>query len=339
VKPILQISEQVQDVKNLKLDSISRVYTHISEINTLSKSMVQMGTGLKAFNKYLPTDLVRKLISRGIEAKLGGEEKVVTAFFSDLVSFTKISEQYGNALIPFLGDCLGDMSREIDNQNGTIDKYIGDAIMAFWGAPIPNDKHATDACRAALHCQRILAATRNNTKDLNRPEFKARIGINTGTVIVGNMGYEDRMDYTILGDPVKVASRLEAINKQYGTEILIGEDTFLEAKDDIIVRNIDIVAPYGKSRGLDVYELLAMKDEVSIGDDFSWILIFETGLNLYKENQWEQALSRFEKVQQVRHQEDGPSKHYINKCKEYMVCPPKAKDELDNGITVMTSKK
>ena len=336
VTPITTITDQIRDVQHLKVDDIKGIQSRIKEIKTLSSAMVQMGIGLTSFNKYMPTNLVRTLLNRGIEAKVGGEEKAVSIFFSDLVSFTKMSEQYGNALVPHLGECLGEMSREINRQNGTIDKYIGDAIMAFWGAPEPSENHALDACRAALHAQERLKQLRIRWKEEDKPQFQARIGINTGTVIVGNVGYDERMDYTILGDSVNVANRLETLNKFYGTNILIGEETYMSAKSGIIARTIDNVALYGKKKGIAIYELLAMKNEMSVMDNFDWVRPFEQGINFYKKREWRSAIACFKKTIQLRDGKDRPSAIYIIRCNKFIAHPPP--QNTWNRVRVMTRK-
>src|SRR3989442_10125853 len=145
------------------------------------------------------------------------------------------------------------MSREVSAHGGTIDKFIGDAVMAFWGAPAANADHAVDACRAALACQEALRQSKL-ADDGGRP-LKVRIGINSGAVLVGNIGSEFRLNYTVIGDAVNVASRLEGVNKQYGTQIIIGEETRRLAGDRIRVRELDRLAVYGRAAGLQIYEL------------------------------------------------------------------------------------
>jgi adenylate cyclase len=278
---------------------------------------------------------MRTLISRGIEAKLGGEEREVTIFFSDLVDFTRISEELGNELIPHMSVYLQSMSEEIIHQKGTIDKYIGDSIMAFWGAPNQNDFHPLDACRAALNCQKELKALRFRWKRECKPLFFTRIGINTGKVLVGNMGSENKMNYTIIGDSVNVASRLEALNKKYGTEILIGEDTYKEVKDDVVVRKLDRVKVYGKEGALDIYELLEMRDEITSFDKFDWIEVYEEGLALYQDAKFEEAIVKFKTVLEMKKDNDKPSLIFITKSIDYL------KDENSigfDGITTMKDK-
>jgi adenylate cyclase len=335
-KPIIKLTNQTKHVQNMELKRIKKVSSVIQEIDSLSNAMVQMSNGLMSFNKYLPTELVRTLIKQGIEAELGGVEKTVTIFFSDLVSFTKASEKYGNKLIPHLGECLSNISKTIGTERGIIDKFIGDAVMAFWGAPLPNKNHAIDACRAALHSQELLRKLRMIWESDEKHPFKMRIGLNTGAVIVGNIGSEERMDYTVLGDPVNLASRLEALNKIYGTSILIGEETYINARYAIIARKIDTVAVYGKEEGIIIYELLAMKDELSVSDKFDWIHVYEEALELYKSRQWEKALSLFEKTIVLRGGTDQPSSLFIKNCNKCIENPPEASQW--NEITVMDCK-
>jgi adenylate cyclase len=140
----------------------------------------------------------------------------------------------GKEMIPHLAEFYDLMSKCISQNRGTIDKYIGDCVMAFWGAPVASESHPSEACRTALQCQTTLAEYRSRSEQETKLPFYARIGINTGTVLVGNIGSEEKMDYTVIGDPVNVASRLEALNKVYGTEIIIGQVTYELAKDDIL---------------------------------------------------------------------------------------------------------
>lgn len=333
VNPILQITQQTQFIKNFELERFQKTPSRIQEIDVLSGSMAQLVSGLASFKKYLSTDLVRTLLDQGIEAQLGGEEKSIIMFFSDIASFTKVSEQLGRDLIPHLAEYLGELSEVITQQQGTIDKYIGDAIMAFWNAPVPNKHHAVDACRAALHCQQRLAKLQINWSRDGLPLMYTRIGINTGTVLVGNIGSTQKLNYTVIGDPVNVASRLEALNKAYGTQILIGPQTYHLVKNEVIARKLDTVAVYGKQEGLDIYELLAMQDELCLSDNFDWIAIYEQGLRLYQKGKWAEALNYFMETLQLR-REDKPSSILIEKCEAYIRNPP----THWNAITVMDSK-
>ncbi|MGK7890523.1 MAG: adenylate/guanylate cyclase domain-containing protein [Leptolyngbyaceae cyanobacterium] len=336
-EPLLRITEQAKRIQTFRLTKLQGINSAISEIDQLSNAMEQMRVGLSSFQRYLPTELVQTLIGKGIVACLGGEERVLTIFFIDIVAFTKTFEQMGPAMIPYVGEFYELMSHKIVTQGGTIDKYIGDCIMAFWGAPLSNPNHAVDACRAALECQHLLETIRPRWQSENKPPFYARIGINTGSVLVGNIGCEKKMDYTVIGDPVNASSRIEGLNKIYGTEIIIGPQTYELAKDHVIVRKLDTVAVYGKEEGLEVYELLAMADRDSDrrAGEFAWVQTFEAGVAAYQNRHWETAIHLFKTVINLRPGGDRPSQIYLERCTEYMQFPPQ---EDWAGITILDQK-
>lgn len=335
VKPIHFITQQTTEIKKFNIEEIEAIHTNISEINQLSSSMLHMSKGLKSFKKYLPTEIVQDLIKQGIEVELGGQEKLLSIFFSDIQQFTKTFQKMGNELIPSLSEYFGEMSQIILENNGTIDKFIGDSIMAFWGAPIPNENHAVYACKTAIQCQKILKSLRVGWKRDNIPLFHSRIGINTGTVFVGNIGYEKRFDYTVMGDPVNIASRLESLNKYYGTSTLVGHSTYEEAKHQIIARKVDTVKLYGAYKGLDVYELIDLKDEISIKDKFEWIEAYEEALEYYKIRAWEKAFKIFITIKKLKGADDNPALIFAKRCKFYKQNPPA---ENWDGTTVMDKK-
>src|SRR5207248_9540053 len=241
---------------------------------------------------------------------------VLTVLFTDIVGFTGLSERLGDAIVPVLSDYLELASAAISTRNGTIDKFIGDAVMAFWGAPTPNDRHAVDACAAALEFRRRLS---RHSTDSAVP-LRMRIGINTGPMLVGNIGSSERLSYTVIGDAVNVASRLEAVNKRYGTEILIGEDTRAAAGDVILVRRLDWVAVYGRTQGLAVYELLGMADDGALQTP-KWVTAYEAGLDAYARRDWSGAAELFEGA--IAHRgDDLPSRIFVERCRKYLASPP-----------------
>src|SRR5262249_9510423 len=154
--PLAVVTRNTQLLGDFRFDKIKPISSRLSEIGTLSQSIGQMSASLASFRKYVPTEVVRMLFAQGIEAELGGSPRELSILLMDLAHFTQISEALGEGLIPFLGEFLSEMSDEIRAHGGTIDKYIGDAIMAFWGAPLRNERHAIDGCRAALKCQARL---------------------------------------------------------------------------------------------------------------------------------------------------------------------------------------
>ncbi|MFH0834359.1 MAG: adenylate/guanylate cyclase domain-containing protein [Patescibacteria group bacterium] len=202
----------------------------------------------QAFSRYLAPELVRKIENDPAALGLRGAKRELTIFFSDFENFTKISEKMSpGELVRLLDDRLGAITKVILAAGGTLDKFIGDAVMAFWNAPLKNSAHALSACRAALAAQKILAG--------KNPRL--RIGIHTGPAIVGNIGLSMRFNYTAVGDSVNLASRLEGVNKVYGTQILISGETFKKIKNDFLARKIDCVAVKGRREFTEIYELLA----------------------------------------------------------------------------------
>lgn len=333
VKPLSAISKNTAEISQFKLHDLKQQPALISEIDHLSQAVHQMGMGLNAFRKYLPLALVKKLIHSGIEAKLGGESREVTLLFSDLVGFTKLTEEQGERLIPHLSEYFHALATIIMQQHGTIDKYIGDAVMAFWGAPIKNKNHALDACRSALYIQKELKKLRLSWKKQHKPLFHTRIGVNTGKAIVGNIGSEDKMDYTALGNTVNLAARLEALNKHFGTEVLIGEETYHDVKHDVLVRRLGKIAVYGKEEACEVYELLALIDEIEHLNYYDWVQHFEDALILFEQQEFVKALRKFKRIEKLKGTKDTASNVYIKRCQEAL----ESKEEIE-VVTKMQEK-
>jgi adenylate cyclase len=331
--PLARVVQNLRELEDFRLDRVMPVPSRFSEIRQVSTATTRMRVSLASFQKYIPTELVRTLFAQGIEAELGGERRDLTIMFMDIAGFTRISEQFGDQLIEFLGDYLSEMSTLIQDGRGTIDKYIGDAIMAFWGAPVANPNHAVDACRAMLACQARLAAMGPANLAAGYPALRARIGINSGRVLVGNFGSRDRLNYTVIGDPVNVASRLEALSKVYGTEIIIGQSTYEQVHEHIVVRPLDRVAVYGRQSGLATYELLAMKAECDPAA-FGWISAYEAASAALRARRWDDAISGFEHVIALRGV-DSVSQLQIKRALQFKVSPPPS--DWD-GLIMMDSK-
>lgn len=319
--PLLRISGQLKHIEAFRLDRITRLASPLRELDDLSAALIQMSRGLSSFGKYMPTELVRTLVSRGVEARPGGRQETLTVMFTDLAGFTSISERLGDGVVPVLAEYLEAASSAILDRRGTIDKFIGDAVMAFWGAPVPNENHAADACAAALQCQRLLARQRVDAAAAGRTPLRMRIGINTGRMLVGNIGSSERLSYTVIGDPVNVASRLEPLGKRYGVDIIIGEDTRDAAGAAIIVRRLDRVAVYGRMQGLAIYELLAMAEDGALGSP-PWVRAYEAGLEAYEGRRWGEAIAFFQDAVTRRGGADGPSELLIARCRTYAIDEP-----------------
>jgi class 3 adenylate cyclase len=275
----------------------------------------------KNFKRYVPADLVIQLINKNINAVLGGEQQKLTVFFSDISKFTSLVEKMdAEKLVQDLCVYFESISKTILENKGTIDKYIGDSVMAFWGAPIPMENHAQKACYTALIVQNNLHTLFHQWNDMGKIPFFTRIGIHTGNVIVGNLGYKERLNYTIVGDTVNVSSRLEGINKIYGTEIVVSESTYNECKDNFEFRLLDRVSLLGRSVGMNVYELVSSKNDID--KKLKKIYEFyEAGLQFYFDQNWLKALSYFKTV--VKYLPiDKPSRLMFNRCLRYKNNPP-----------------
>ena len=323
VRPLQRIIVQTRRIEHFDLTSVERIPSPILEIDAMSESVMQMANGLRSFRRYLPADLVRTLMDQGVVAELGGERRTLSVLFMDLEGFTSMTERLGHRMVPLLGEYLGAMSEQLMAQRGTIDKFIGDAIMAFWGAPLRNEEHATDACRAALNCQQRFVQLQTAWVARGLPRLNMRIGLNTGRMVVGNIGSEDRLNYTVIGDSVNLASRLEGLNNSYGTMILISQNTYELAKYDIVARKLNTVAVRGKEEAVAVYELLAMREEAGdAAPGFEWVTVFDKAMAAYHAGRWHEAAQHFNAVIQLRG-EDAPSSLFIDRCMEKVAAEPK----------------
>jgi adenylate cyclase len=316
-RPLITVVDELRHVERFELDRVRRHPSRLAEIENLSSAIADMAGGLAAFRKYIPADLVKMLVREGIEPRPGGSTRNLTVLFADIAGFTGLSERLGDRVIPLLSGYLDTMSREVSAHGGTIDKFIGDAVMAFWGAPAANAQHAFDACRAALACQAALRAP-GHTDDRGQP-LRVRIGINSGDMLVGNIGSEFRLNYTVIGDAVNVASRLEGANKEYGTDIIIGEETRRLAGDRIHVRELDRLMVYGRTGGLAIYELLAIAEPGR--EPPEWVAPYESGLAAYRTRDFAGATAFFQKVLAVR-PTDQPARMLLGRCDQFLKSPP-----------------
>jgi len=292
------------------------------------------------FGKYLAPSVVEQITRDPSRLKLGGDELTLTAFFSDIQGFTSISEQLASPqrLVELLNEYLSVMAEIIEQYEGTVDKYEGDAVIAFWGAPMYFPDHALKACLAALDQQKKFAELRELWKTSGKwpaivGNARVRMGINTGMMVVGNMGSKGRMNYTIMGDAVNLASRLEGVNKQYGSLVMISEDTYAHVKDHVEARELDTIRVVGKAKPVKIYELIAQKGDLDekMGKTRA---AFEEGLELYRLRKWEHAITSFEKALHFA-PDDGPSKKYIERCRTFIAEPP---PDTWDGVFVMKTK-
>jgi adenylate cyclase len=331
--PLTRVVGEIRHIETFALDQVRRHPSRLKEIASLSGAIAEMAAGLSAFRKFIPADLVRSLLRQGVEAKPGGSIQELTVMFIDIAGFTGLSERMGDRVVPLLSDYLNLVSEIIVAHGGTIDKFIGDAVMAFWGAPTAQQDHALLCCRAALSCK---GAIENSAlADDHGQPLQIRIGINSGRMLVGNIGSDLRLNYTVIGDAVNVASRLEGANKNYGTRILIGEQTERLVRGGVITREIDGIAVYGREEGLSVYELIGLTGEVDAErHGASWIARYEEGLANYRKRKFSAAIVEFEAVLRER-PHDRAAELMLERCKELLRLKP---DDAWQPVVALRSK-
>ena len=334
---------------------------------------------LKAtFQNYLSPELIEDMHKSKTMPELGGEARIITAYFTDIEGFSTFSEKLtAHQLVELLNEYLSAMTDILVNEKGTLDKYEGDAILAFFGAPVDLPDHALRACRVSLAMQNKLADLREkwrnekqapgepnrNTKNMPVEEWipgdkwpeivhhmRMRIGINSGEIVVGNMGSSMRMNYTMMGDPVNLAARLEAAGKHYGVYTLVSAYTMdLELnengekkriRDMVEARMIDNITVVGKSEPVKVYELCAMKGDLT-DQEKELFRLFDEGMQHYHKMEWDEAMTKFNesmKIERISGGKTTPSKVYIQRCTTFKENPPVAPGEKWDGVFRLTKK-
>ncbi|MCP4295616.1 MAG: adenylate/guanylate cyclase domain-containing protein [Proteobacteria bacterium] len=287
-----------------------------------------------AFQQYLSPEVINRLVNNPDLLKLGGEKKELTAFFSDIQGFSTVSEALTpEELVELLNEYLTAMTDIIMKYGGTVDKFEGDAVIAFFGAPISYPDHALRACQASLEMQEKMVEMRKNWREQGRHELYIRIGLNTGDMVVGNMGSAYRMDYTMMGDSVNLAARLESVNKQYKTFSMISEFTYQKVREEVEVRELDMIRVVGKNEPVRIYELLGEKGKVS-SENLKAFQYFDKALGLYRKQNWPESRKYFAHCNRLLIN-DGASQIFFERCKQFQSSPP----NLDwDGVFQMTNK-
>jgi adenylate cyclase len=288
-----------------------------------------------AFRHYVSPLVIDEILKDPQRLKLGGEEKVITVLFSDLAGFSGYSERYSpQEMISILSDYFAQMTEQVFSCQGTLKEYVGDELMAIFGAPLDQPDHAERACAAALAMRDRLQALRLEWTEKGRPTLSARTGINSGLMLVGNIGSRYRFSYGALGDMVNLGSRLEGLNKMYGTEILLGENTARMVERSYLLRELDMVRVVGRKQPVRVYELAGKSGDSLPEERKRSLKNFAAGLDAYRQQNWEDALSHFEQSLSLS-PGDGPSRIMAERCRIYREAPPPA--DWD-GVFVHTSK-
>ncbi len=285
-------------------------------------------------SRYMDPSLADRLLASGEEI-LGGQSSVATVLFSDIRRFTTVTEELGpQGTVQLLNEYFTLMVDCIQKEGGMLDKFIGDAIMAVFGTPLPHDDDEDRAVRAGIAMLRALAAFNDQRKAHGKKQIEMGIGVNTDEIVSGNIGSPKRMDYTVIGDGVNLASRLESACKQYGTWMLISDNTYSKLRGIYQIREIDLVIVKGKTRPVSIYEVLDFHSEASFPSRMEVLNHFKAGLERYRASKWAAAIRSFQQALAL-HAEDQISKLYVERCKHYQKNPP-PKDW--GGVWTMTSK-
>jgi adenylate cyclase len=278
-----------------------------------------------AFGQYLSPEVIRRLL---LNPKLVDPRKTeITVLFSDIRGFTTISEKLdAQELALFLNSYLSDMTKIVFDTHGTLDKYIGDAVMAFWGAPYEDLRHAIDSCNAALAMMARVRELQKKWEAEGKPRLDIGIGLNSGVASVGNMGSALRYGYTALGDTVNLSSRLEGLNKEYGTHIVVNESTHAAAQNaGFHFRELDLIRVKGKLQPVTIHELCGrisdLQQDATLTDVEQRLRMFAEARELYRQRNWSEAQQSFEAILK-RWPDDGPSRMYWKRCQEYLFDEP-----------------
>ncbi|MES2584058.1 MAG: adenylate/guanylate cyclase domain-containing protein [Pseudomonadota bacterium] len=297
-KPIEQLADDVSSIREFNFAKTQQVVSRVREIAGLARAVRMLAQALESFTSYVPRGLVQQLMESGQGTRLGVESRYLTLFFTDLEGFSTLSEsEPSQQLLERVSDYFSSVTNAIEREQGTVDKYIGDAVMAFWGAPKRVEGHAYLACVAAVRSQRRMAIRNRDWAAQNMAPLKVRIGIHCDAVLVGNVGSAERVSYTVMGDGVNVAARLEGINKEMGTWVCVSQAVFREAGERLWLRPIDTVTVKGRKGELLIYELLAIRDgdaEVAPTQDEMLLCDMTTqAYTSYAQEHWEQARAAY----------------------------------------------
>ena len=323
------IASETQRMQAFKFDKSPPPTSRFADVRDVLQGVEKAKTAVRAMGKYVPLDLVHDLFKTNEDPRPGGNPREVTLMFSDIEGFTHRAEaDPPDEVARWLGDYLGVMATAIAHEQGTVDKFIGDAVMAIWNAPGEVRDHAVRACRAALNCERALAELYASERWQGRAPLVTRIGLHVGGVFVGLFGAPNRLSYTAIGDSVNLAARLESLNKQYGTRLLASEDVYERAKNHFAFRLLDRVAVKGKSKAIGVYELLGPIEAPNLSGEVR--SRYADALSIYASGDFAKAKALFE-----QNETDAPSRAMARRCAQFLEVPP---PQPWTGVTAATEK-
>jgi adenylate cyclase len=288
----------------------------------------------RTFSQYMDTKVADYLLRNPNLIKPGGQVMRVAIFFADIAGFTSISEKIpADRVATMLHRILNSLTEVIIKGNGVIDKYIGDCIMAFWGAPIDTDRDEINACYSAIRCLDALDEINKGFRAEGFPEINIRIGVHSGDAIAGNIGSDRLFHYTVIGDAVNLASRLESVNKFFKTSIIVSEDTLKETGDIFFARELGLIEVKGKTQPVKIFELISERENIQ-PDRKQMVMLFNEAMGYYMEQKWDEAIGIFNRILED-YPHDWPSELYKNRC-EILMSNPHLTD--DWNVIKMTEK-
>lgn len=326
-RPLKRIVNETKRIRQFELGGGLGVDSRIVEINEVAHALEAMETGLRSFGAYIPKALVRSIVSSGKDEGIGGEKRTLTILFTDIQDFTRRSEALSpEEVFDQLSSHFTALSRAIFDRGGTIDKFIGDSVMAFWNAPLPDPNHAANACYAVLRCKAVNDALNAELAARGYSPMPVRFGLHTGEAVVGNVGSADRMQYTALGSEVNLASRIEGMNKLYGTNLLVSGSVEKQVRDDFVLRPLDLVVPAGTSQIVELFELFGDRGEGPDAASDAAIRLcarWSEAIDRYRQRDWTGALERFRSFAS-EYPQDCVAPIYVARCTAFIQNPPPA---------------
>jgi adenylate cyclase len=320
-RPLKKLTNSIHSMMEFDEKNVEIKTSFIGELSTLGVAINRLRQTILAFTAYVPRDLVRDLVKSGEDIQVGGESRYLTILFTDLKDFSALSETTpSRELLRRVSYYLELMTLAIKEEAGTVDKFIGDAVMAFWGAPVLDQHHAYHACQAAIKGQRRMVALNARLVADKKTPLTMRIGIHTDAVLVGNIGSLERLSYTVMGDGVNIASRLEGINKTYGTNICVSHAVYKEAGERLWLRPIDKIRVKGRESEFLIYELLGIRDGSSETQatevEQTLCELTEQAYALYAAKRYREALAAYQDM--VERFDDSLSKVMLEQCQTQM---------------------
>jgi adenylate cyclase len=333
-QPLEALAAQSRRIRDLDFQTDEKIGAKLREFEQLEEAQAQSLAALQSFSRYVPLEIVKELMAKGEVARIGGHSEILTVLFTDIAGFTSISEAMSpEALTNHLAGYFQAMIDALHHHEATVDKIVGDAIVAFWGAPTPMPDHADRAIQAVLECRSTLASLNQTWRAQGSPALPTRFGLATGPVVVGNMGARTRLAYTVLGDTVNLASRLEGLNKVYGTGVLVDAVTQQGCGDRYAWRHLDRIVVAGKTQATDIYEVLGEAGKVSLGK-LAAACRYEAAWDKYRSRDFRQALEELAGYE-AGFGPDAAVARLRQVCEAYLSHPP---DPDWDGISRMMTK-